>query len=119
MTLTVWIENANAGHALPTGDPERFLRVDAVALDAAGATLAVDRAQIGITYEWHPKPKKLADNRLAPNERRKLTFQLPAEAARVRVSASRWRISEENLAYHALEGRYVPGQVFWTETIER
>ena len=69
-------------------------------------------------YEWHPKPKKISDNRLAPQEVRKLSFELPGaeEADRIRVVASRWRISEDNLKYHDLEGRYVPGQVFFSET---
>ena len=33
----------------------------------------------------------------------------------MRYEASRWRISAENLAYHQLEGKVVPGQTFASE----
>lgn len=117
--VEVEIENAEAGHKLPTGDPERFIRVVIRATDAAGADLGETVEQIGIEYQWSPVVKLLSDNRLAPKEKRKLSlsFAAPAKGAvKVHVEASRWRISEENLEYHGLKGRYVPGQTFFEET---
>lgn len=120
--VEVEVENAHAGHYLPTGDPERFLRIRFEVRDAAGALLGERIERIGIEYQWHPEVKKLSDNRLAPKEKRKYTFAFEApEGGQVvlRVEASRWRINEENFAYHDLEGRYVAGQTFFEEAITR
>lgn len=120
--LQVEIENAEAGHYLPTGDPERFLQVEFRVIDEAGAIVAQRKERIGIVYEWYPKVKKLSDNRLAPLEKRNLTFGFEAPGqGRLRIvfEASRWRINEENLEYHGLVGKYVAGQAFYEESFDR
>jgi hypothetical protein len=107
----VELENREAGHYLPTGDPERYLLVVLEARDETGKVLARREEKIGIEYQWHPVVKKLSDNRLAPREKRTLTLALTVPAkgiVRLTAEASRWRISPKNLAYHQLEGRYVP-----------
>lgn len=117
--VKVELTNANAGHLLPTGDPERFILVKLEARDAAtGAVLATKEERIGAVYEWWPKVKKLSDNRLKPKEARTLELAIPAPArggVKLSLVASKWRISEENLRFHGLEGRYVPGRVFFEE----
>lgn len=118
LVVEVEYENAEAGHRLPTGDPERFLRIIVRATDAQGQVIAEQTDQIGIEYQWYPEVKKLSDNRLAPKEKRRLVLPVKAPAegeVNVHVEASRWRINERNLAYHGLQGRYVPGQVFFEE----
>ncbi len=117
--VEIEIENAEAGHKLPTGDPERFIRVVIRATDESGADLGEMVEQYGIEYQWSPVVKLLSDNRLAPKEKRtlSLSFVAPAKGAvKLQVEASRWRISEKNLEYHGLKGRYVPGQTFFEET---
>jgi hypothetical protein len=115
LTVTAVIQNANAGHMLPTGDPERFLLVQLEARTADGTRLAARTERIGTVYEWYPKARKLADNRLAPKETRTYDLKLdalPKGKVQLILRASRWRINEENLKYHKLEGIYVAGQTF-------
>jgi hypothetical protein len=113
--VTAELENAEAGHMLPTGDPERFLRIT-LSAHAGGKTLAERKLRIGSVYKWYPKIELVKDNRLAPKERRKeqLRFTVPSGATKVtlRLKASKHRISEKNLAYHKLQGKYVGGRVF-------
>lgn len=111
---TFAIENRNAGHTLPTGDPERFLVVTAEAKDASGAVLASRAETIGSMYQWQPL-QKLSDTRLARGERRTfdLEFVAPATGAvALRIEASKWRMNRKNFDYHRLEGRYVAGVPF-------
>ncbi len=114
-TLTFEVRNAEAGHLLPTGDPERFILVKAEAVGPGGEVLASREERIGAFYKWYPQVKKLSDTRLAPKERRAwhLTFTTPASGqVRLRLRASKHRISDENMRYHRLEGRYVASRVF-------
>lgn len=101
--LEVTAVNANAGHMLPSGDPERRVHIDATYLDATGATLGEKRWTFGQIWTWSP-PTKHSDNRLAPRESRALTEPLPVGTASVALSATNERMSEKNAAYHDLEG---------------
>lgn len=114
------VENANAGHLLPTGDPERFLLIRAEVRGGDGALLAAREERIGQLYEWWPKVRKLSDNRLAPKERRgfSVTFQAPRKGRiSLRLLGSKWRISEENVRLHDLEGKYVAGRTFFDQAL--
>ncbi len=101
------LTNARAGHLLPTGDPERYILVKAELRDAAGAVLERFSYRIGQEWEWHPKARKLSDNRLKPLERRAvdLPFVQPG-GRRIRVTVENWRLSDRNAAYHKLTGVY-------------
>jgi hypothetical protein len=115
-TLKFRLENSAAGHLLPTGDPERFLLVTARVRDATGAVLAERTERIGAVWQWSPQPHKLSDNRLAPREVRVLDLQLAATepgTLRLELEASKWRINDENLRYHDLVDKTVPGRVFF------
>ncbi len=100
--LEITATNANAGHWLPSGDPERWVQVEATFLDAAGAELTSEVTRFGQTWQWTTPPVKLADNRLKPRESRTWTLPLPAGAVSADVVASSHRISKENAAYHNL-----------------
>jgi hypothetical protein len=117
-TLTLRYTNENAGHRLPTGDPERYIIVRARALGVDGAVLAEAEERIGSVYQWYPTIELLSDNRMAPRETRELSLRLtpPPGAVTLTVSASRWRLTAENVAYHNLEGEVVAGAVFFEET---
>jgi hypothetical protein len=100
------LRNARAGHLLPTGDPERFILVKAELLDAAGAVIDRLTHRIGQQWEWHPKARKLSDNRLKPLEQRVLRLEQNPRARRVRVVVENWRLNDENAEYHRLRGVY-------------
>ena len=117
-TLTLTYTNQNAGHRLPTGDPERYIMVRASVVGEGGAVLAEAEERIGSVYQWYPTIELLSDNRMAPRESRQLalSFTPPEGAVSVSVIASRWRLTEENIAFHDLDGRVVAGAVFFEET---
>src|SRR5579864_6034680 len=100
------LKNARAGHLLPTGDPERFVRVD-VTLMAAGNGIETKSLRIGQKWEWWPKARKLDDNRVQALGQRMETiaFQSPGASA-VRVAVYNCRLTEQNARYHSLIGRY-------------
>ena len=119
VALTATYTNAHAGHLLPTGDPERFILVTAVATAADGAELARAEHRIGAVYTWWPEVKKESDNRLEPRESRTLELAFtPPETGSVTVqlTASKWRLSQENLDYHDLADRSVAGRTFFDAT---
>lgn len=118
LVLSFRATNAHAGHRVPTGDPERFLLLRAEARDAKGTLLAEREERIGSVYQWEPL-KLLSDNRIAPGESRtySLSFRAPAAGpVTLTLRASKFRLSQENLAYHHLEGRAVAGRVYFEET---
>ncbi len=115
-TLRFELHNAEAGHRLPTGDPERFLKIDAALIGPDGP-VAEHSERIGQVWEWSPQPRRIADNRLAPRERRTVTFPipegLPAASYVLHLRAENWRISESNMRYHELEGKTVPSRLLF------
>ncbi|MEM6927914.1 MAG: hypothetical protein AAF602_13365, partial [Myxococcota bacterium] len=102
--LAVTATNANAGHWLPSGDPERWVQVEVTFRDAAGAQVGVNLTRFGQTWQWSTPPVKLADNRLKPREARSWTLPPPSDAVVADVVASSHRISKDNAEYHGLEG---------------
>jgi hypothetical protein len=84
--VDVSIENARAGHSIPTGLPERRIRVDAVTTDEHGAVAAKAEAAYGIHLvdaEGRPAPffkaaRQIRDDRLRPKETRVEHFTLAA-----------------------------------------
>jgi hypothetical protein len=105
---TVMAVNARAGHWLPTGDPEREVRVELAALTAAGDTLARTTLVVAQRYEWHPAVRKLSDNRLAPGAGAAVTlrYRVPPGAYRLVARAVNSRISDANADYHHLPPWY-------------
>jgi len=102
--VAVELTNARAAHRVPTGDPERYVLVEAALVDEGGAVMAREALRIGQTWEWEPEARRIGDTRLAPGETRRWTATLTATggkaaAARVRVSARHVRLSPDNLAY--------------------
>jgi len=87
---------------LPSGDPERFLRV-AMSLESEdGSELASTQWRIGQTWVWAPVAEKRADNRIAPGEVRILDWEPRTVPGSVflRVKVEHVRLSRENLEYH-------------------
>ena len=101
-TLRIEMENARAGHMLPTGDPERWIAVDVRFLGDSG-DVGTWTYRIGQRWEWEPSPKKLGDNRLAPKEVRIEEVPIPAGALSAEIDAWNHRLSDANAEYHHLE----------------
>lgn len=123
--------NARAGHRLPTADPERFILLEAALVDPAGVTIARERLRIGQRWDWGDlatgRPaRRIADDRLAPGERRTwaVTLPEPPAGARVVVSAKHVRLTVPN-AEHMRGTRvddlepYLPGVTAMVAEIER
>jgi len=96
------LQNARAGHKLPTGDPERFLRVVASIHSVDGSELDRKEWRIGQRWEWSPIARQLSDNRLKPAETRKLQWNTSqtTSVSEVRLIVEHVRLSEENRRYH-------------------
>jgi len=100
--LTVTATNANAGHWLPSGDPERWVQVVTTFRAESGRELDRHEQRFGQTWQWSVPPTKIADNRLKPRESRSWTLPVPPTATTAEVVASSHRISKENAEYHGL-----------------
>ncbi len=119
VTLQFEAHNAAAGHMLPTGDPERHVLLSAHVTGPDGAQLAHQEVRFGAVYQWSPTIKKLGDTRLKPTERRTFSLRFTAPATgplQLRLVASKWRINEDALRYHDLEGKIVAGRTFIDRT---
>jgi len=102
--LEIVATNARAGHMLPSGDPERWVQIDARFLDANGAAVGEPwRHRIGQEWTWYPVPEKRGDNRLAPREARTFSVAIPGSAVAAQVEASSHRMTDEAAAYHHLD----------------
>lgn len=104
LEITAVVENVRAGHLVPSGDPERYLRVRLRAFDRDGALLAASTHRIGQRWTWWPEAHKESDNRLARGEPRELAlrFVQPAGGSTTELTVDHVRISPENAAYHDL-----------------
>ncbi len=74
--IQVRLRNDKAGHAVPTGDPERFVLVRVRAFGLQGREVWSAKKRIGQTWKWSPA-KKIGDNRIDPGETRILDFKPP------------------------------------------
>ena len=109
LNVPIRLKNAYAGHKLPTGDPERHIRIE-VDLTNNGKVLETRPVRIGQQWEWWPKAKRIADTRLNPLEERieilKFTAGNISPRTRVRVTVTNVRMTEEAAKFHHLNGKY-------------
>ncbi len=110
--VAIVVTNTEAGHTVPTGDPERHVDVTASAM-LDGKLVARDFTRIGSRYEWWPKTKRLADTRLLPGESRVVRIEAPLGAT-LEVKGEKFRMYSDAFAFHDLEGQSVRGVVFST-----
>lgn len=101
----IGLKTLDVGHLVPSGDPERYYMVEAIARDAEGAQIGRMLYRVGQIWQWWPVSEKKGDNRMAPGESRDLSlrFVQPPEGATVTVTLTHYRISPENAGYHGLE----------------
>ncbi|MCB1166257.1 MAG: cytochrome C554 and C-prime, partial [Leptospiraceae bacterium] len=96
---SVRMENLNTGHDLPTGDPERFIRITVTAFYPGGRI--EQNYRIGQIWEWDPEARQIQDNRLYSGEVRywKGSSELPARPIRIHLKAEHVRLIEKNAKY--------------------
>lgn len=95
-----------AGHALPTADPERHLRVEVRFEDAAGTLLTRELRRVGQRWDWGDaatgRPaRRLADERVPPGGSLRWTVTTPPGAERVTVEVAHVRLTVENAGWLA------------------
>jgi hypothetical protein len=61
---TLTLRNTEAGHRVPTGNPERFIMIDFQLKNQDGKIIKEASGRIGEHWEWHPEAKKTDDNNL-------------------------------------------------------
>ncbi len=88
------LTNVGAGHALPTGTPDRHLTLDLEATDAAGRVVASRHDKLIRRVLWRPFIVDLWDSRLLAGRSRRYRLNLPPAAVAV----------EARVRYHLLEG---------------
>lgn len=119
--FTVSLINQNAGHKLPTGDPEYYFTLEMRVTDEQNNALQDTTFFIGQKWEWWPKAKKLSDNRLKPLEQRDFSFafSLPAAARKssFETIVTMHRMSAENAKAMGLLGKYPISAVVYRQKI--
>ena len=121
LIFTLELTNANAGHRVPTGNPERFIITDMVLKDKKGNIISQKQERIGEHWEWHPIVKKISDNNLNPGESRKYTFRekpLPKGSYTLHFSVSKHRLTPESAKYNKLDTDYPLSFVAWERTYD-
>ncbi|HMR88205.1 MAG TPA: multiheme c-type cytochrome [Saprospiraceae bacterium] len=121
LIFTLELTNANAGHRVPTGNPERFIVTDIVLKDKKGNIISQKQERIGEHWEWHPVVKKISDNNLNPGESRKYTFKeepLAKGSYTIHFSVSKHRLTPESAKYNKLGADYPLSFVAWEQTYD-
>ncbi|UBM59939.1 cytochrome c family protein [Marinilongibacter aquaticus] len=109
LDFTLKVKNENAGHRVPTGDPERFFLIDLALQNAQGEVLKKEQFRIGEEWEWYPEAKKLSDNNINPGESREYTLKnqlLEAGEYTLSMKVTKHRLSKENAEYNKLGDNY-------------
>jgi nitrate reductase cytochrome c-type subunit len=112
--VTVTLSNANAGHHLPSADPERFLWVETEVELRSGERRRLDGRSFGQRWDWGStdpprQARRLEDTRIPAGESRRYTVPLPEEVVAIRVSAAHVRLTPENARY--LRATPIPEEV--------
>ena len=103
LKVTVEVQNAAAGHYVPTGSPMRQLILEVTAAPFGSDAMRQERVYRRTVVDRQDKPvtlepyaflrgaKNVSDNRLAPDEKRVETFTFPLKAGvQAQVQATFW-----------------------------
>lgn len=96
---TLHLKNENAGHNVPTGDPERYFLITFTLTDKNDSVLKDEKFRVGEQWQWYPVAKKLSDNNIQPLEERAYTFDykhFQKGKISLTVKVTKHRMSEEN-----------------------
>ncbi len=103
------VKNENAGHKVPTGDPERFILIEFVLMNEQGGEVVRQTERIGEVWEWYPKAKKVSDNNMKPLEERTYQFKhsgLLSGKYTLKLMVTKHRMDEETAEYNQLGDDY-------------
>jgi len=103
------VVNEEAGHKVPTGDPERFFIFSFELKNSADSILASKEERIGEIWEWYPEAKKISDNNLPPGEERTFEFSYTpskTDALSMSVTVTKHRMNAETAEYNKLGDNY-------------
>lgn len=107
--FTFRAKNENAGHRVPTGDPERFILIEFKLFNAEGKEVASKIERIGEVWQWHPKARKLSDNNLNPLEERAYQFnnsKLKRGKYKLLIEVTKHRMDPKTAVYNKLGDDY-------------
>jgi nitrate reductase cytochrome c-type subunit len=109
LEFKIRLKNENAGHRVPTGDPERFFIIEMKLIDQLGNEVKKERYRIGEEWEWFPEAKKLKDNNLNPGEER--NYKIEATLVKpgtysMHTKVTKHRLNKENADYNKLGKSY-------------
>lgn len=103
------LSNTQAGHRVPTGNPERFIMIDYQIKNQDGKIIKEASGRIGEEWEWHPVAKKLGDNNLNPGESRSFPLNIKIDQSgkyTLYVKVSKHRLTPESAQYNKLGKDY-------------
>lgn len=106
---TLTLRNTEAGHRVPTGNPERFIMIDFQLKNQDGKIIKEASGRIGEHWEWHPEAKKTDDNNLYPGESRVFPLGLKMDQPgrySLTVKVSKHRLTPESAQYNKLTKEY-------------
>ncbi len=115
------VKNSFAGHALPTGDPERFYLITYRVTNDESVLLNEKQFRIGEQWQWHPVAKKLSDNNLQPKEARSFDFVYTIPDTKdltLEVEITKHRMTKENAEWHGILEEYPLSISVWKETYD-
>ena len=103
------VKNHDAGHRVPTGDPERFFLVSFEIINENSVVIVSKHYVIGEKWEWYPAAKKIEDNHINPGESR--NFQMRRQMNKkgkyvLRTTVTKHRLNAESAAYNGLNQHY-------------
>ena len=106
--FTVQMSNLDTGHYLPTGDPERFIRISLRIY--SGGPPVEKTYRLGQHWQWEPEARQIQDNRLKSGEVRvwQESVKLSRKPSRIHLEAVHIRLSEKNATYMESTAQRVP-----------
>lgn len=119
LVVDVSLKNENAGHQVPTGDPERFLTVTLNVKNKKAEIVFTKQERIGEKWKWSPIAKKISDNNLKVGENRSYTFEsetLEPGVYQVEIKVEKFRMSRKNADYHNLSDTYPISRVIYKKS---
>jgi len=98
------LQNTNAGHYVPSADPERYLLLRWEFRDRKGKSIDKWEERIGQLWEWEPRAKKIADNRFGIDETRVYRRDIPSGAWTVFFQIKHVRLADSVAKYMESQG---------------
>ncbi|GBF50676.1 cytochrome c554 and C-prime [Leptospira ryugenii] len=106
--IQITYKNESAGHYIPSGDPERFFKLEMVFFDSSNVEIQKVEKRIGQIWEWSPVAKLKSDNRLKPKETRSWQEEIPKEAKKIIFRLTHVRLSDQTRKYMEATFENVP-----------